>query len=56
MSRSVAGQEAEIERRADELLDRFNMSHMRDEFAGTLSGGQRKLLEMARALMTDPSW
>jgi neutral amino acid transport system ATP-binding protein len=27
---------------------------MRDEFAGALSGGQRKLLEMARALMSDP--
>ena len=30
------------------------MTHMRDEFAGTLSGGQRKLLEMARALMAEP--
>jgi branched-chain amino acid transport system ATP-binding protein len=48
-------QEREIEARADELLERFSMGHMRDEFAGTLSGGQRKLLEMARALMVEPS-
>ena len=47
-------QEAIIERRADELLKRFKLDHMRDQYAGTLSGGQRKLLEMARALMTDP--
>ncbi len=48
-------QEDEITGRADELLDRFNMDHMREEFAGTLSGGQRKLLEMARSLMTHPT-
>ncbi len=48
-------QEAEITQRADALLERFKLSHMRDEFAGTLSGGQRKLLEMARALMVRPS-
>ena len=47
-------QEREIEARADALLDRFNLTHMRDEFAGTMSGGQRKLVEMARALMTEP--
>ena len=41
--------------RAKELLDRFALSHMADEFAGTLSGGQRKLLEMARALMAEPT-
>jgi branched-chain amino acid transport system ATP-binding protein len=40
--------------RADALLERFKLSHMREEFAGTLSGGQRKLLEMARALMAEP--
>jgi len=47
-------QEQEIEARADELLARFKLDHMRDEYAGTLSGGQRKLLEMSRALMTNP--
>ena len=40
--------------RADDLLVRFKMDHMREQFAGQLSGGQRKLLEMARALMTEP--
>lgn len=47
-------QERKIEERADVLLTRFRMDHMRKEYAGTLSGGQRKLLEMARALMTEP--
>ena len=47
-------QEREIEARADALLERFKLSHVRDEFAGGLSGGQRKLLEMARALMVEP--
>jgi branched-chain amino acid transport system ATP-binding protein len=47
-------QEKAIEARADDLLRRFKLDHMRDEYAGTLSGGQRKLLEMSRALMTNP--
>jgi len=47
-------QEKAITAKADELLTRFNMYAKRDDFAGSLSGGQRKLLEMARALMTDP--
>jgi neutral amino acid transport system ATP-binding protein len=49
-----SAQEELIEIRADALLNRFNLAHMRDEFAGTMSGGQRKLVEMARALMTEP--
>jgi neutral amino acid transport system ATP-binding protein len=40
--------------RAEELLARFKLDTKRDDFAGSLSGGQRKLLEMARALMVDP--
>ena len=47
-------EERAITEKADELLTRFKLDHMREEFAGNLSGGQRKLLEMARALMTDP--
>jgi branched-chain amino acid transport system ATP-binding protein len=47
-------QEEAIEDRAEALLERFQLSHMRDQYAGTLSGGQRKLLEMARALMAEP--
>jgi neutral amino acid transport system ATP-binding protein len=48
-------QERAVEQRAVELLERFNLAQMRDQYAATLSGGQRKLLEMARALMTDPT-
>jgi branched-chain amino acid transport system ATP-binding protein len=47
-------QEKDIEAKAEELLDRFKLLEKRDDYAGSLSGGQRKLLEMARALMSDP--
>ena len=47
-------QERAITERADELLARFKLDDKRDDFAGSLSGGQRKLLEMARALMAEP--
>ena len=47
-------QEQEITERADELLERFKLTRLRDDYAGELSGGQRKLLEMARALMVGP--
>jgi neutral amino acid transport system ATP-binding protein len=52
---SWRSQEDAIRERAEELLIRFKLDHMRDQFAGTLSGGQRKLLEMARALMVEPA-
>jgi neutral amino acid transport system ATP-binding protein len=48
-------QERDIERRAVELLATFSLDRMRDDYAGTLSGGQRKLLELARALMASPA-
>jgi neutral amino acid transport system ATP-binding protein len=47
-------QEKEIEAKAKDILSRFKLFEKKDDYAGSLSGGQRKLLEMARALMSDP--
>jgi branched-chain amino acid transport system ATP-binding protein len=46
--------EREVRNQAGELLEMFNLQALADSYAGTLSGGQRKLLELARALMTKP--
>jgi len=48
-------QDTEIETKARELLARFKLDAKEKDFAAALSGGQRKLLEMARALMSDPT-
>jgi branched-chain amino acid transport system ATP-binding protein len=40
--------------RAIELLEVFGLATKAEDYAGTLSGGQRKLLELARALMLEP--
>ena len=50
-----SSQERQVEEKAKELLARFKLLRKKDDYAGSLSGGQRKLLEMARALMTDPT-
>ncbi|WP_435065988.1 ABC transporter ATP-binding protein [Halobaculum sp. EA56] len=50
----VVRQEEELLERVWEQLEFFEIDHLAEEYAGNLSGGQRKLLEMARALMTDP--
>jgi neutral amino acid transport system ATP-binding protein len=51
---SVRAREKEVREQAMELLELFNLTDLADDYAGTLSGGQRKLLELARALMTQP--
>ena len=48
-------QERKNEEKARELLKRFKLDAKEGDFAASLSGGQRKLLEMARALMSDPT-
>jgi branched-chain amino acid transport system ATP-binding protein len=49
-----SSQEEEITEQALRLLESFNLAEKQDDLAGSLSGGQRKLLEMARALMVEP--
>jgi neutral amino acid transport system ATP-binding protein len=51
---AVRSREREVRDQAMELLEIFDLAQLADEYAGTLSGGQRKLLELARALMTRP--
>ncbi len=52
--RGVKREEAANLEEAWETLEFFDIAHLADERAGSLSGGQRKLLELARVLMTDP--
>ena len=52
--RRVAQREAAIRAQAHELLALIRLDRLADDYAGTLSGGQRKLLEFGRALMTAP--
>ncbi|MFN4058368.1 MAG: ABC transporter ATP-binding protein [Roseinatronobacter sp.] len=49
----VKEQEARIRARADDVLDFLTISHIADEKAGQISGGQKKLLELGRTMMTD---
>ncbi|HKX10924.1 MAG TPA: ABC transporter ATP-binding protein [Stellaceae bacterium] len=50
----VARRELEVHRRALDILERVRLLPLAEAYAGTLSGGQRKLLELGRALMVEP--
>jgi ABC-type branched-subunit amino acid transport system ATPase component len=47
-------QQEELIERARGLLEEFGIAAKADEYAGTLSGGQKRLLEISRALMAEP--
>jgi branched-chain amino acid transport system ATP-binding protein len=51
---AVRNQEKEIRDKALEVLEFVELINLKDEYAGSLSGGQKKLLEIARSMMADP--
>jgi branched-chain amino acid transport system ATP-binding protein len=51
---AVRKQEKAIHEKAIEVLEFVELIDLKDEYAGSLSGGQKKLLELAKSLMADP--
>jgi len=49
----IAEEERVLQAKVDGVLDFLTISHLRDERAGNLSGGQKKLLELGRTMMVD---
>ncbi len=49
----IASEERALMAKADEVLEFLTIDHLRDEKAGNLSGGQKKLLELGRTMMVD---
>ncbi len=51
--RRIREEEAALARKADEVLEFLTISHLAEEKAGNLSGGQKKLLELGRTMMVE---
>jgi len=51
--KAVAAEEARIRAKADEVLEFLTISHLADQKASQISGGQKKLLELGRTMMVD---
>ncbi len=52
--RAVAREERRVREKAGEVLEFLGLTHVRNELAGNLSGGQKKLLELGRTMMVEP--
>jgi len=50
----VKRQEAQIREKALKILQSFGLLHLKDEYAGNLSGGQKRLLDLSRTMMVGP--
>ncbi len=53
-SKNVRRQEKAIQEKAFEVLEFVELIELKDEYAGSLSGGQKKLLELAKSMMAEP--
>ena len=53
LPKKVRAEEAANRQRANDVIEFLQISHLSDEYAGNLSGGQKKLLELGRTMMTD---
>lgn len=53
--KAVRKQEVELRDKALKSLESVNLLHLKDEYAGNLSGGQKRLLELARTMMASPT-
>ncbi|MFM7336351.1 MAG: ABC transporter ATP-binding protein [Tabrizicola sp.] len=50
---AVAAEEERLRQKADEVLEFLTISHIADQKAGMISGGQKKLVELGRTMMVD---
>ena len=52
--KKIKSEEQHITKKANEVMDFLQLKHLTNEYAGNLSGGQKKLLELGRTMMVDP--
>jgi len=53
MPGAVRSREREVRQKANDVIDFLKLNHVKNELAGNLSGGQKKLLELGRTMMVD---
>ena len=52
--KKIKSEEQHITKKANEVMDFLQLKHLSNEYAGNLSGGQKKLLELGRTMMVNP--